>query len=80
MIFLSPGSEEELERRLMSRKSEDIEKLKLRVQTARGEMLRLSEFDYVVDNLAGELDATVDVIEAIICAEHHRVVPRKVNL
>jgi len=80
MIFLSPGSEAELERRLMSRKSEDIEKLRLRVQTARGEMLRVSEFDYVVENLAGKLDATVDAIEAIICAEHHRMVPRKVKL
>ena len=47
---------------------------------ARKELNRLDEFDYVVVNRAGELEATVDTILAIIRAEHHRVHHRKVTL
>lgn len=37
-------------------------------------------FDYVVVNREGKLDETVDIIEAIITAEQHRVQQRKVDL
>jgi len=37
-------------------------------------------FDYVVVNHEFQLDETVDIIRAIIDAEHHRVKPRKVSL
>ena len=43
-------------------------------------MGRLAEFDYVVVNAQNQLDETVDTILAIIKAEHHRVLPRMVNL
>jgi len=78
LIFLVTGTEEELENRLRDRKSEKPEELKLRIATARQELKRVGDFDYVVENRDSKLDKTVDIIEAIIEAEHHRVVHRKV--
>lgn len=80
LIFLTTQNEEELIKRLTDRKSETREGLKLRIATARKELERISEFDYVVVNREFELDETVDTIEAIIHAEHQRVHPRKVSL
>jgi guanylate kinase len=80
LIFLVTGTEEELENRLRKRKSEKQEGLKLRVATARQELKRVVEFDYVVENRDSRLDEAVDTIEAIILAEHHRVDHRKVQL
>jgi len=80
LIFLATSSEEEMVRRLTSRMTETPEGLKLRIATARQEMQRLVEFDYVVINADDHLDETVDTILAIIRAEHHRVRPRRVSL
>jgi guanylate kinase len=80
LIFLTTSSEEEMVRRLEKRMTETPEALKLRIATARQEMQRLDEFDYVVVNADDRLDETVDTILAIIRAEHHRVRPRKVSL
>jgi len=80
LIFLTTSSEEELITRLEARMTESPEGLKLRIATARSEMGRLAEFDYVVVNAQNQLDETVDTILAIIKAEHHRVLPRMVNL
>lgn len=80
LIFLTTQSEAELERRLHARKTETPEGLKLRIATARQELKRITEFDYVVVNRENKLDDTVDTILAIITAEHHRTQHRKVNL
>lgn len=80
LIFLTTSSEEEMIDRLRRRMTETPEGLKLRIATARQEMGRLGEFDYVVVNAQDRLDDTVDTILAIIRAEHHRVHPRKVSL
>ncbi len=80
LIFLTTSSEEEMVSRLTSRKSETPEGLKLRIATARQELKRVTEFDYVVINREDLLDETVDTIMAIITAEHHRTIPRKVTL
>jgi guanylate kinase len=80
LIFLNTIDEDELVKRLTDRKSETREGLKLRIATARQELKRLDEFDYVVLNREGRLEDTVDAILAIIDAEHHRVYPRKVTL
>jgi guanylate kinase len=77
---LTTRNEEELENRLKARKSETPEGLKLRIATARRELRRIKEFDYVVVNPEDHLEAAVDTIEAIIRAEHARVKPRKVSL
>lgn len=80
LVFLTARDEEELVNRLRKRKTETPEGLALRIATARQELKRLNEFDYVIENRENQLDDTVDTILAIICAEHHRVEPRKVTL
>jgi guanylate kinase len=80
LIFLTTRNEEELVNRLQTRKSETPEGIKLRIATARKELNRIQEFDYVVVNQDDQLEKTVDTILAIIRAEHHRVRPRQVNL
>jgi guanylate kinase len=72
-IFLAPDSEGELERRLAERKTETNDNLKLRIATAREEMKRVHEFDYVVVNQANHQDDAVNQIVAIVTAEHCRI-------
>ena len=80
LIFLTAQNEEELVSRLKNRETEDDESLRIRLQTVRQELKQMKWFDYVVINREGELEETVDVIEAIIEAEQHRVDPRSVEL
>jgi guanylate kinase len=80
LIFLIPTDQAEWIHRLKERHSETEESLNLRVATARQELTRLGEFDYVVVNAQNCLDEAVDAIEAIIDAEHHRVHPRRICL
>jgi guanylate kinase len=72
-IFLTAESEEELIRRLEDRKTEDPDKLKMRIVTARQELKRIVEFDYVVMNRMHQLDETVSQVASIIAAEKSRV-------
>jgi guanylate kinase len=80
LIFITADSEEDLVRRLQERRTETTEELAVRVATARKELQDLEAFDYVIVNHEDQLDHTVDVVCAIIEAEHHRVRPRKVEL
>lgn len=80
LLFITTESEEELVRRLETRKTETADSLALRIATARKELKRVEAFDYVIVNREFHLDETVDTIRAIIDAEHHRVNPRKVTL
>ncbi len=79
-IFLTVPSEEELVRRLSQRRTESPESLRIRIATAREELQRVPEFDYVVVNHADRLDEAVQDVISIIRAEHCRVQPRKVIL
>ena len=80
-VFLTTPTEEELVQRLLKRKTESPESLRIRIATAREEMLRIPEFDYVVVNHDDQLDETVQDVIGIIRAEHCRVVQsRKVSL
>jgi guanylate kinase len=80
LIFLMASSEEELIGRLKQRDTEDEEELRRRIETARHEMSRLNEFDYVIVNSHCHLDQTVEQIQAIIRAEKCRVEPRQITL
>jgi guanylate kinase len=80
LIFLTTESEDALVKRLKTRQTETAENLSIRIATARQELKRAAEFDYVIVNPDGHLDETVDTVVAIIDAEHHRVNPRKVSL
>jgi guanylate kinase len=80
MVFLTAPSEEELERRLHARGCDSPQQIERRMVTARKEMTRLPEFDYVVVNQEGKLDHAVDDVLAIIRAEHCRMDRRGVSL
>jgi guanylate kinase len=80
LIFLTANSKEEWLQRLHDRRSETDEQLALRIATAKEEYESLDIFDYIVINEQAQLDNTLDVIESIIEAEHHRVHPRRVQL
>lgn len=80
LIFLTADSKEEWLGRLRNRRSETEEELAVRIQTAKAEYDSLDIFDYIVLNEEDKLDHTLDVIESIIEAEHHRVHPRRVLL
>jgi guanylate kinase len=79
LVFLKPKNENELINRLKKR-NPHTEDLPIRMAYIRRELERVDEFDYVVENRDGCLDETVNIIQAIIYAEHHRVHHRKVVL
>ena len=72
LIFLAPPDMKELERRLRERKSETVEDMKRRIDTARLEMEQEAEFDYVVVNHNGRLDDAVTEVDEIIAREKRR--------
>ncbi len=80
LIFLTANTKEEWLQRLHDRRSETDEELAVRIETAKVEYESLDIFDYIVVNEQARLDKTLDVIESIITAEHHRVHPRRVKL
>jgi len=80
LIFILPPNAENWLERFKTRNSETAESLKVRIDTARNEVASIGQFDYIVVNQQGQLDRTVDTIEAIINAEHHQVHHKKVNL
>jgi len=72
-IFLTAESEDKLVRRLLQRKTEEADQLKMRVVTARRELRRFTEFDYIVINREEQLEAAVQEVLSIIRAEKSRV-------
>ncbi len=80
LIFLLPGSEEELLNRLRKRGTESNETLQRRLATLREEMKHITEFDYAVVNREGQLDLAVEKIAAIITAEKCRTKQRVIHL
>lgn len=75
-VFLVAESEAELVARLVDRKTESADRMAVRVATAREEMARVGEFDYVVVNRDGAMEDTVAQIESILIAEKARVARR----
>lgn len=76
LVFITASSENELVERLRSRRTEDPEQLQVRLSTARQEMSRIPEFDYVIPNADNKLEDTVKTVLAILTAEKHRTRPR----
>ena len=71
-IFLIPANQEEWIQRLGGRSQVSDRDLNTRIETVQAELATISNFDYVVVNAQNKLKETVDTIEAIIIAEHHR--------
>ncbi|CAN6301088.1 unnamed protein product [Urochloa humidicola] len=79
-IFLVAESEEALVKRLIHRKTETSDKLLVRIATAREEVRRMQNFDYVVVNAEGKLEEAVQRVESIIDAEKAKIHKRRVNI
>jgi len=71
-IFLIPANQEEWFKRLGVRRMANEKDLDTRIETVQKELETIDEFNYVVVNADNKLNETVDIIEAIITAEHHR--------
>ncbi|MCC9609191.1 guanylate kinase [Blastopirellula sp. JC732] len=65
-IFLSPGTEEELERRLRGRKTESEETIQRRLATAKREMAAMNKYKYQIVNDAGAVNETVQRLADVI--------------
>lgn len=68
-IFITPPSMQELERRLVHRKTESGVNLERRLKTAREEMQSQYSFDHIVISKRNEIDAAIEEIEQIIESE-----------
>ncbi len=78
LIFMIPANFDELRDRLRWRRTDSSEDLERRIDTARHELERIGDFDYVVVNQEARLDEAVGQIRSIIRAEKQRVRPRQV--
>ena len=72
LVFIAPSSLDDLEERIRARGADDEEVVQRRLATASAEMARGGEFDYVIVNEAGRLEATVDRLVEILEAERLR--------
>jgi guanylate kinase len=72
LIFVAPPSMEEAQRRMEGRDTESEAERRLRRDTAAMEMAAAKDFDYVVVNETGRLEATARRIVEIIAAEKAR--------
>ena len=69
-IYVAPPSWAELERRLIGRGTEDMEKVRSRLARGREEFSAAKDFDYLVIN--DTVDRAVEELRAIMTAEHCR--------
>ena len=72
LLFLTPGSKDQLLARLEARKSETSDSIQERIATAFEEYSMKDSFDYVVVNRRDDLSSTVDAIQGIIKRERAR--------
>lgn len=73
-IYVAPPSWEELERRLIGRGTEDMEKVRSRLARGKEEFAAAKDFDYFVIN--DTVEHAVEEIRAIMAAEHCRPAER----
>lgn len=71
-IFLVPDDLANLEEHLRSRGSEDDNALRVRLAKAEEELREAERFTHVIENVEGDLDATVRAVAAVIRAEAER--------
>jgi guanylate kinase len=71
LVFITSPLDE-TERRLTGRATESDEELKLRIETASSELEASRDFDHVIVNETGQLEATARRIVELIAAEKRR--------
>jgi len=74
-IFITPPSMQELERRLIERKTESGTNLERRLKTAREEMQSQYSFDHIVISKRNGIDEAISEIENII--QNERIHPKQ---
>ena len=80
LLFLMPPSLQELEKRLVQRRTEFPLDLERRLADARGELESMHGFEYAVVNHPDAIDLAVAQIRAILTAEKCRVRHRMVKI
>ena len=70
LIFLTPPTVDELERRLVSRGTETAEVIRERMARAKEESAYMKEYDYVVNN--DDLDECVENVHQLIRSLHYK--------
>lgn len=80
LIFLTPANQKEWFKRLGGRRLSKEKDLDTRIKTVIDELNKVDIFDYLVVNAQNKLSETVDIIEAILTAEHHKTKQREINL
>ena len=73
-IFIAPPSWAELERRLTSRGTDDMDKVQKRLLRAKVELKMADRYDYFVVN--DTVESAVFQLRSILCAEHCKSVER----
>jgi guanylate kinase len=71
MIFLSPPTVEELERRLRNRLTDSDAEITKRLLDARSELERIPDYDYIIEN--DSLADAVDRLRCIVLAERSKI-------
>lgn len=79
-IFLIPANQDEWFKRLGGRRLSKEKDLNTRIETVKAELDSGSAFDYVVVNAQNKLSETVDIIEAIMTAEHHKTKKQPIKI
>jgi guanylate kinase len=80
LIFLTPANEDEWYQRLGGRRMSEEKDFETRIATVKEELIKARNFDYIVVNAQNQLQKTIDIIEAIITAEHQKSKPRKISI
>ncbi len=80
LIFIVPPSLETLFLRLQARATETADELELRQRNAAIELARQNDYDHIVENRDGEIEATAARIDEIIAEERARNPDRRVRL
>jgi len=70
-VFLAPPNLGELESRIVNRGTDAPDVIEKRLEQARKELQLMTQYDYIVEN--DSVDAAVERIQTIICAEHLKV-------
>lgn len=67
LIFIAPPSEEELEKRLRGRGTEDASAIELRLKNARWEMSQIDKYDYQVinDTVTNATEKFIEIVKNI---------------
>ena len=80
LIFLLPSSDEDWYKRLGGRRLSHEKDLDTRIVTVKEELKKSLNFNYLVVNEQNKLRKTIEIIEAIITAEHHKAKQGKISL